>query len=1032
MLGSSRSLLKALAIVFESWDNDADWRSCPPALIKSLYDVIFAYTDRHNSANNLSTSINDELRTIYHENIESSDQLSKEIFFLDLLIRLLPLLSNADLELWLETYLRPALDSAGFDFEFVSKCTQFIEVLTDDSFTSEDVSLVQSREALSQYIMERILRVYTAKDPNVYQAIGIRFTEAERSTQIHTERVRFIERNCALLIEKWCILRPKMCFTLLNKFFLDPASRLKATAIFTLLASCKSSLVHLVVETPLYVNLLRSLSYDTSEAILGSGLGILLMLMGKVCHKVSSHLPDLFGVYARLLLWNKIRIEDTASASKEQWSIVKLNTNGFLMKSHLFSEDSFNVSYLQTLLYGLFPLNLMEFLRSPLEYWTNHSPRIISLDFLRQIDSVGEKSAVFAAIMDMSQHSMSRLMLHPNILRDVSKSNEIKSPINWILECCPGEDVGEQEVLLACLKLNPDLMISLPENVTTNNGLPSAASSKRNSFGDRHEFRRGQKSFSSGNLLRDGIAQLESLSPHSNEPSPTFAKPKHYVNWSERRVSIVPTKLSLEHYASPATSDTENGEIKFLSFEFNQSKSRSNSGPVDDLHIEPTKMGSIGDLFSAHEKLYASNDYTSGNGQPVKEKNSENAAGSFQASAKTASNLLSQQLNPDAHTDVTKESQTPFSGTAIDFYQRELLIMKNEVEFTSFLKNLNRTNYVKLKLQLNRMLKESVNKPYSESNVNDPEELKRLEETVQAFKEKYETAVSQHLTENSELLNKIKELRGLVSSLEDAVGLAQSSINEKELLLKIQSEKLTLADAKHVEVANQLKYALEQAQRVQAESATETKVKCRYDTDLNLTEEELKRVHITTEVSTLKEQLSRAISDCNNAKDELETTTKRYENELRLLKLNIGDSVREQTVQYDRKIRELNRIIVQFETTLDEKDSHIAQLSRPTPIQIPRTSNVNPLDTSFNNWEMNARASLSHSIEPGSVPKDFDFAERRMPSFNSLSLSSTPVQSTPHAPAWPNSSSNTRTSSLNNIPIIKGRGGYQKRSKKVM
>lgn len=1009
-----------------------DWRSCPSALVKSLYDVIFAYTDRHNSANNLSTSINDELRRIYHENIESSDQLSKEIFFLDLLIRLLPLLSNGDLELWLETYLRPALDSAGFDFEFVSKCKQFIEVLTDDSFSSEDVTLVQSREALGQGIMEKILRVYVAKDPNVYQIIGIKFTEAERSTQVHTERIRFIERNCALLIEKWCLLRPKMCFTLLNKFFLDPTSRLKATAIFTLLASCKSSLVHLVVETPLYVNLLRSLSYDTSEAILGSGLGILLMLMGKVCHKVSGYLPDFFAIYSRLLLWKTIRIEDSASASKEHWSVVQLNNNGFLMKSHLFSEESFNVTYLQTLLYGLFPMNVLEFLQTPDEYWTRQNPRLISIDYLRQIDIVGEKSKFFPAIKTMSESSMSRLMLHPNILRNVSKSDELKSPINWILETYPGEDVGEQEVLLACFKLNPDLMITLPDNMTSNNGLSSHTSSKRNSIGDRFEFRRGQKSLSSGNLLRDGIAQLEALSPYSTEPSPTSARPKQYVNWNERRVSIVPTKLSLEHYASPVTSDTENGDIQFLSFDFSQPKSRSNSGPVDDFIIEPTRMGSIGDLFSEHEKLYASSDFTSGNGIPVKEKNSENAAGSFQTSAKTASNLLSLQLNPDAHTDVIKGVQTPFSGTAIDFYQRELLIMKNEVEFTSFLKNLNRTNYIKLKLQLNRMLKENVKKGSEETANNEQKELKELEITVQELKAKYESAIAQRSTENSELLDKIKELRGRESSLQDAVGSVQIQLDEKELLLKSQTEKLLLAEEKHIEVANQLKYALEQAQKVQTKATTETSAKSHDETKLKLDEAELKRVQATSEVAILKEQLGRAVSDCNAAKDELEITTKRFENELRLLKLNIGDSVREQTVQYDRKIRELNRIIVQFESSLDEKDTHIAQLSRPVPIQIPRASDVNPLDTSLNNWDMNARASLSHSIEPGSMPRDFDFSDKRMPSFNSLSLSLTPMPSTPHAPSWPTATSNTRTSSLNNIPIIKGRGGYQKRSKKVM
>ena len=37
------------------------------------------------------------------------------------------------------------------------------------------------------------------------------------------------------------------------------------------------------------------------------------------------------------------------------------------------------------------------------------------------------------------------------------------------------------------------------------------------------------------------------------------------------------------------------------------------------------------------------------------------------------------------------------SGTAIDFYQRELLLYKNELEFSSYMKHLNKFYYLKLK-----------------------------------------------------------------------------------------------------------------------------------------------------------------------------------------------------------------------------------------------------------------------------------------------------------------------------------------------
>lgn len=1021
MSGSSRSLLKALALAFETWNNDVDWRSCPPALVKNLYDVIFAYTDRHNSTYNLSTTINDELRAIYNNHIHSSDQLGKEIFFLDLLVRLLPLLSDLDLKLWLQTYLRPTLDTAGFDLEFVNKCKEFVNVLIDDSFTSEDPALVQSREEMSQFVMKRILQLYVAKSHEVYKVIGLSFTEAERSTQIHTERIRFLERNCALLIESWCLLRPKTCFTLLNEFFLDPDCRLKVMALLSMLASCKNSQVQYVVDTPLYVNLLRSLSFDTSEAILGSGLGIVLMLMGKVCDKVFAFLPDLFVIYSRLLLWIIKRIMDDKSVDRYQWAVVRLNTNGSLMSFQLYSEDKFNVTYYLTLLYGLFPCNLVEFLRSPGSYWEQNKPLITSYEYLCKIDVLGEKSTLFSAIMSGSQAVMSRLLLHPNLLQKVALESELKNCIRWILDSCPGEDVGEEEVLLACFKLNPDVMISLPDNITSNEVL-TGVSSKRSSISERRDFRRSHQSLSSGNSIRDGLALLEALTPYSDDPLPTVSRTRQLPNWNERRVSIVPTKLSLEYYSSSTASDTENPEIKFLSFEFDQLKPHSDSATNDEIFVDPKRIGSIGDLYSEHEKLYSSVDSTTSNSQPVKKKVNESAAGSFQVSANTATSLLSQQLNAEVQIDAGKDIPAQFSGSAIDFYQRELLIMKNEVEFTSFMKNLNRLNYVKLKLQLNRALKDAAKKESSKSVLTTANEWMLLEKTLKSNRSEYEAASTEFAAEKSELLQAIKRLSKRAESLQLALVEAQAELADTKKVLQTYLEKLQVSEELRVSLSNQLKHALEQAREVKQvippEQATVIP-----PSKVLLSQAETEQVQLLADVSILKEQLNRAHLDCEKARDELEVASRNYDNELRLLKLNIGEKVRDQMEEYERKFQELNRIIVKFQSSLNEKDLLIIQLSQPNPIQIPRISNLNPLDTFHDDWD-NHRG-RSYVVEPESMPWEFQFMDKRMNSFCSLSLLFTPLASTSHPPQDTTLGSNLRTDSPNNIPIVKDRGDCQ-------
>ncbi|WPK24768.1 hypothetical protein PUMCH_002058 [Australozyma saopauloensis] len=1030
MSGSSRSLLKALSSVFDTWDSNGDWRSSPSNEVKALYDVIYAYTDKHNSTYNLSSSINDELRNVYQEQIRNSDCLEKEIFFLDLLVRLLPLLTIEDSKLWLKSYLRPAIDTAGYDLDFVHKCQEFVTVLSDDSLTSTDSSLVQSRDELSLYIMERVLRIYIAKDRDAYKAIDLQFTDTEIGTQLHTERLRFLEKNCASILEKWCLCRPKMCFTLINKYFLDSESRLKVMALFTILSSGKKSQLQHVAMTPLYKNLLRSLCYDTSEAVLVSGLGILIMLMGKVCHKVSSYLPDLLVVYSRLLLWKTQQFKDQLSISKVQWSIVELNSHGSLMGSQHYSEESFNLTYLLTLLYGLFPTNLFNFFRSPASYWAKSPPQFISYEYLCKIDNAQENFGVFDSITSKSQPMVSRLMVHPNILKGNSPDDELENPISWILSSSMGEDVGEDEVLLACLKLNPEIMISLPDFALAAHGPLNDSASKRNSIGDSNDFRRLQKSYSAGNLLRDGIVQLEKLSSSNIDFLALNLKSKNFPTWNERRVSIVPTKLSLEHYASPARSEADNSEIQFHSFEFNPNKSRSDSETLDEAIIDPKRMGSIGDLFSEHEKLYSSTDGHHSNGQPVKEKNIENAVGSFQPSEKTASNLLSKQLRSDTPTE-PKEAPTSSAGTVVDFYQRELLIMKNEVEFLGFVKNLNKLNYVKLKLQLNRLMLEESRKP-PDNTSGDKAELKKLEEMILMMNLKSTDDAMQLSTQHNTLLAKIAELREQLEAKQIEFERVSQDLSEKETALILVRDKLTQTESERVTMANQLTYLLEQAQEKKCVEAEHAEFVDRNLSELTLTQYETERVQSSTELSLYKEKLNRALLECENTREDLSLATTRYNNELRLLKLNIGDSVREQTAHYERRVQELNRIVMRLETLLDDKDVQIAQLSRPNPIQIPRPSMVNPLDSSYNNWDVQNPIPSRPSLELGSMPRDYGFLDKRMPSFNSLSLSSTPMATTPQVPPGPPLSSNTRHNSLNNIPIIKGRGGYQKRSKKMM
>ncbi|RKP28837.1 hypothetical protein METBISCDRAFT_28740 [Metschnikowia bicuspidata] len=260
MLGSSRSLSKPLATVFDARDSAADWRNIP------------------------DPAANDESRAVY------------EIFFLDLLVRLQLLMAYNGF--------------ASVATEFMHKCQQFVHALTD-LFVGADPVLVLARHTLAQRVMKRVLRVYVAKDRDAYD---------------HAERVLVLEHNCCLLLQHWCHARPNACFTLLDSYFVDPACRLKVLAVLMRLAASPHVLVAAVADTLSCTNLLRSLCYDTSEAVLCSSLGALVMLMGKACHRMGVHLPDLLLVYARLVLWSTTRVSDDASVAAPSWALAGPDT----------------------------------------------------------------------------------------------------------------------------------------------------------------------------------------------------------------------------------------------------------------------------------------------------------------------------------------------------------------------------------------------------------------------------------------------------------------------------------------------------------------------------------------------------------------------------------------------------------------------------------------------------------------------------------------------------------------------------------
>lgn len=1055
MSGSSRSLQRAFTCVFEAWDPALDWKSDPSPQIKALYGTIYKYMERHNTISTISGTANDDLRAAHEEYVKKSGEGSREVFFLELLARLLPVLNEEEVSLWLHTYLRPAIDSAGFDLAFVDQARAFIHAITLEVFPSDDAVLLLRRHAIASMVMEHIVQIYIGGSPSAYVMIGMSVLDIEKDTQIHVERVRFIEKNACSLLREWGLKNPRPFFTLLHKYYLSPQKRFKVLDLGSRVVSCNVSQIQQMLDTPFFLDLIKSLLLDCSESILGSCLSILLMTIGKVCHKISAYLPELFAIYTRILLWKEHGTQlSTNDVHGVSWEFAESDQNNSIMQTQIYTDGQFNMLYFTTLMYGLFPLNLMAFCKSPHDFFLRNSPKSLGPDTATVREAISQNDDLQKTLAAKSNVTLLRLMLHPNILSNVTLKEELQNPINWILKKNEGADVGEEEVLIECFSLNPDIFFSIPENIVLPDKLLRKIQSVNGLANDVLDLRfRHTAALNEGSrpTSHRGSFQL------SNENPLDSKLPSLWLNM-DRRVSIIPTRLVLENngpvqLTNPSLPKQEIGEIRFKSVDFGGSGTSINSDSTirDDKSFEAKKKDHLSDLYTVHEKLFTSSAAVTANQTTVNADTAHTTAGNFQGSTSTASNILNKQLQTEGKVEIQEsdisDSRQQSAGSALDFYQRELLLMKNELEFSSYMKHLNKINYIKLKLKFNRMIKDQSVHTVAKLDKGQSPELNTLMQSLKQLQESSKETLAIKNAENEQLLSKIQALQEEITQLSTTSERAKSALNETESIVqRLKAEvktkeddirevqyKIGVLEQKAIESS-----LLKQKRQQEREPASqlylneEEKAIANYQVQLGLLQAENKNLEYSLEKATAELNLQKKSVD-------FQITEKTSE---------LKDAFRLKEEQYERKIKELNTLKVKYELVLEEQSSKIAHLSKVKPIQIP---GINTQALPIPTTPMGPRTfSTTPQMFPGDINGEsfsrnghvsqkftgYDYSPRKdsTPSLESVSLSAT----TPglhvgdvyhkfgkiHEPPRANSSSS--------IPIIRGRGGYQKRSKKIM
>jgi hypothetical protein len=1056
MSGSSRSLSKQLNNLFE---NDCDY------ITEEVETSIEQYLSKHNTLASISqaSDLNDELFSLYDSYIKGTSHISKQYVFLDIVTKLSPTLNWNQIHLWLVTYMRPAIDSAGYDLKFVNKCKTLITNLIN-FLTTQDARLLIQRLEISKNIVCIIIDIFIGKD---YSLIDLKVpTEQD---QMYLERLRFVKQNCQTLLASYGEANSRQYLVILcgylelQKYRLDvlllissqlcsfdddihPSSWLhlpfhephKSSSAHskdtTRSSNIDSKLIHIILD---------GLLYDLNDSTILAQLSITITIITQTDDTISNYIDKLFAIFFRLCFWESIKKVDFTEYQKllDQESVTYKPLPAEKPNEYVLSKIDQQLSQFGTLLYGLFPLHFSKFCGNPIEYFGNK--KVVSMSITIDLTNLSR-----SVIIEKMKGQYMTFLVHPKFIDIDSQSleDELANPTKWIRdsqtdkELNEKEQIGPAEISLACFALNPDFVT---EFLITqhHSGFGSAINSKHVS---RNSSYGGQMSFN----IKDG-------------PSA-----KLFLNNFNRKLSIVNTNLVIDS-KSQAISSRLNQSIKFRDVKFGD-------GYADDSSVDDVSKGPLNDLFSTHESLFHRESSlnsianlsttnsttnllkmktsspnvkldlsdlkeleTANSEKPTNSEKPENSseAGSIRTGQFTPTTTESDgKFNPFSSpvTSVDTRSNTDtekHSGSALDFYHRELLLLKNELEFCSYMKYINKFNYIKLKMKLKKQFLQPALDQASDKNIDSVTNLNKSMTDLVSNLKKFE---SEHHLETSKLISRLQELQQENKLLQDQLSDLNDDYNSlNSCYISNAKEVIPQKDYEIDNLKNRL-VELDELLKVmesnkESGQSLETS-KPKDTTQINMDDEVFQ---LNQEIINIRDQNNKLCEQLKAVQEQNDTAIRTFESRQEAIKLEARESINSYIKHYDKKIEQLSTTILKYEGLLEEKNNRILQFTSSKPISIPQSSigTSIPSNDVTDILEIN-REGFSSS---DSFYSHLDgHGSRTSPQGNATPHTQTGLQFPfPDYVSGSRPTNNVNTTNAQQQPILRGRGGYQKRSKKM-
>lgn len=183
----------------------------------------------------------------------------------------------------------------------------------------------------------------------------------------------------------------------LDFFIVQKDYRAQALALLCEFIQSQPPHLHKVLETPVFDDILKCLEHDTSTTVVTLAVTALTMILPNVPSSLAPYLPRLFNVYARLLFWDRARSLAAENADLDADGEDGEPSPGWdklTFSSDIDTTSITNLVSFFTILYGLYPINFVDYIRKPQRY-LRHAGHPNADDIEAQPSEIRQKSERF-------------------------------------------------------------------------------------------------------------------------------------------------------------------------------------------------------------------------------------------------------------------------------------------------------------------------------------------------------------------------------------------------------------------------------------------------------------------------------------------------------------------------------------------------------------------------------------------------------------------------------------------------------------